>query len=75
MVEVTSMFEAGKLGGILKAPPAFGKTVTACAIIARMNVPTLVVVHKEFLIGQETNPGRVYILEATGDDHTRALLQ
>lgn len=52
MVEVTSLFEAGKLGGILKAPPAFGKTVTACAIVAQMNVPTLVVVHKEFLMGQ-----------------------
>lgn len=52
MVEVTSLFEAGKLGGILKAPPAFGKTVSACAIIAKMKVPTLVVVHKEFLLGQ-----------------------
>ena len=51
-VEITSMFEAGKLGGILKAPPAFGKTVVACAIIAVMRVPTLVVLHKEFLVGQ-----------------------
>ena len=51
-VEITSMFEAGKLGGILKAPPAFGKTVAALSIIAAMRVPTLVVLHKEFLVGQ-----------------------
>lgn len=39
-------------GGIVQAVPGFGKTVTACALMATLNVPTLVVVHKEFLLKQ-----------------------
>lgn len=40
------------LGGVLQAKPGWGKTVWACALMARMNVPTLIVVHKEFLMTQ-----------------------
>lgn len=42
----------GDLGGILRAPPGWGKTVWACALMAKLQVPTLVVVHKEFLLTQ-----------------------
>jgi len=38
--------------GVLCAPPAFGKTVTAAAIIARRGVNTLVVVHRTELLKQ-----------------------
>lgn len=38
--------------GILCAPTAFGKTVTAAAIIARRNVNTLVLVHRTELLRQ-----------------------
>jgi superfamily II DNA or RNA helicase len=50
--EITSQFRAGRLGGIVQARPGWGKTVCALAIAADMNVPTLVVVHKEFLMNQ-----------------------
>lgn len=40
------------LGGMLQASPGFGKTVCSAAIIARLQVPTLIVVHKEFLMDQ-----------------------
>ena len=40
------------LGGIIRAVPGWGKTVAACALISRLRVPTLVVVHKEFLLNQ-----------------------
>ena len=49
---IVKAFYGGKLGGILRAPCGFGKTVVACAIASRLNVPTLVVVHKEFLMNQ-----------------------
>ena len=38
--------------GVLCAPTAFGKTVTAAAIIARRNVNTLVLVHRTELLKQ-----------------------
>ncbi|TAK32175.1 MAG: DEAD/DEAH box helicase [Chloroflexota bacterium] len=38
--------------GILSAPPAFGKTVTAAALIARRGVSTLVLVHRTDLLRQ-----------------------
>ncbi len=41
-----------KSGGLLQAVPGWGKTVAACAILARLNVPTLVTVHKTFLLRQ-----------------------
>ena len=50
--EVVRKFRAGSLGGILRAVPGWGKTVASCAIIAEMKVPTLVVVHKDFLMNQ-----------------------
>jgi superfamily II DNA or RNA helicase len=50
--EILRRFEAGQLGGIVQAKPGWGKTVTALAIAAEMNVPTLVIVHKEFLMDQ-----------------------
>jgi superfamily II DNA or RNA helicase len=45
-------FRTGTWGGILRAPPGWGKTVWSCAFIAELAVPTLVVVHKEFLLTQ-----------------------
>jgi len=53
--EVVSMFLAGRLGGIVQAKPGWGKTVCALAIAAKLGVPTLVVVHKEFLMDQWTD--------------------
>jgi superfamily II DNA or RNA helicase len=38
--------------GILHAPTAFGKTVTAAAMIARRGVNTLVLVHRKELLDQ-----------------------
>lgn len=38
--------------GVLCAPTAFGKTVTAAAIIARRNVNTLILVHRNELLRQ-----------------------
>ena len=38
--------------GVLCAPPAFGKTVTAAAIIARRSVNTLILVHRKDLMMQ-----------------------
>jgi len=52
--EVVSLFRAGRLGGIVQAKPGWGKTVAALAIAAEMGLPTLVVVHKEFLMDQWT---------------------
>lgn len=49
---VVTKFESGTLGGIICARPGSGKTVCSCAVIARMQIPTLVIVHKEFLMNQ-----------------------
>jgi len=48
----TRFKRGGEYGGLLRATPGWGKTVASCALIARMGVPTLVVVHKEFLVDQ-----------------------
>lgn len=45
-------YRAGGLGGMIRAGCGHGKTVDACAIIDRLRVPTIVVVHKEFLLRQ-----------------------
>jgi superfamily II DNA or RNA helicase len=50
--EVATMFRSGTLGGIIQAKPGWGKTVAALALAAELSVPTLVVVHKEFLMDQ-----------------------
>lgn len=52
LLHVLGVFSNGTLGGIVKAPPGWGKTVWACSLMARMNVPSLIVVHKEFLVDQ-----------------------
>jgi superfamily II DNA or RNA helicase len=49
---ITGLFRTGTLGGILRASPGWGKTVFTTALIAAMDVPTLVLVHKEFLMKQ-----------------------
>lgn len=49
---VLSAFGKGRLGGVVKASPGWGKTTYTCALIAQLNLPTLVVVHKEFLMDQ-----------------------
>lgn len=45
-------FENGGIGGLLSAPCAWGKTIWASSLIQALQVPTLVVVHKEFLMKQ-----------------------
>jgi superfamily II DNA or RNA helicase len=53
IAEISGRFKhGGLLGGMLKAAPGWGKTVASSALIAEMQVPTLVVVHKEFLMAQ-----------------------
>jgi Type III restriction enzyme, res subunit len=49
---IVSGFHAGSTGAIVQAKPGWGKTITALAITSRLQVPTLVVVHKEFLMDQ-----------------------
>lgn len=49
---VVNQLRGVKLGGIVRAAPGWGKTVWACALMAELQVPTLVVVHKEFLMNQ-----------------------
>jgi len=44
--------EPSSLGGIIQAPPGFGKTVVACAAIGKINTTALIVVHKQFLVDQ-----------------------
>ena len=52
VLQIATMFKNNTLGGLLCATPGFGKTVSAAALMAQLQVPTLVVVHKEFLMSQ-----------------------
>jgi superfamily II DNA or RNA helicase len=45
-------FNGGVYGGILQAPCGWGKTVATCSLISRLQAPTAVIVHKEFLMNQ-----------------------
>jgi superfamily II DNA or RNA helicase len=45
-------YGTGRLGAMIRASPGWGKTVFACALMAKLQVPTLVIVHKEFLMKQ-----------------------
>lgn len=58
---VTTYLRAGPRGGILRAPPGWGKTTSSAHIIASMGVPTLVVVHKTFLMNQWVDRLREYL--------------
>lgn len=44
--------ENGKTGGMLNAVPGWGKTYFGCLLAQRLQLPTLVMVHKEFLRDQ-----------------------
>lgn len=49
---VSKLLKEGATGGLIRAVPGWGKTVCACALMQALQVPTLVVVHKEFLVDQ-----------------------
>ena len=51
-VVLSEFREKERLGGIVRAVPGWGKTIWACSLIHALQVPTLVVVHKEFLMDQ-----------------------
>ena len=45
-------FRAGTLGALLRAKPGWGKTLFSLYLASKMQLPTLIVVHKEFLAEQ-----------------------
>lgn len=51
-------------GCLLEAAPGFGKTVSACAIMAALRRRAMVVVHKEFLANQWTRQLRKFLPKA-----------
>jgi len=65
VAKVVGDFEGGELGGIVRAAPGWGKTVAVCAIIARLSCPTIVVVHKEFLMNQWKERIQQFLPEAS----------
>lgn len=50
--ELQALFLAGTLGGLVQAKPGWGKTIFALYLASLLQVPVLVVVHKEFLADQ-----------------------
>ena len=52
LMHLVDRFKNGTLGGLVLAPPGWGKTVFSCALIAALQLPTLITVHKEFLMDQ-----------------------
>lgn len=52
VTELGARFRGGTMGGLLRAKPGWGKTIAALALVQRMGVPALIVVHKEFLAEQ-----------------------
>lgn len=64
---VTALLDAWRaknLGSILQALPGTGKTVMGLATVAHVRLPTLVVVHKEFLRDQWLERIRQYLPDA-----------
>lgn len=51
-IDVVNEFFPGPRSGIIQAKCGWGKTYTGCSIIAKSNVPTLVVVHTRLLFYQ-----------------------
>lgn len=60
----TTEFQNGRMGGMIRAAPGWGKTVAACALIDRLRVPTLVIVHKQFLVDQWVERLKTFLPEA-----------
>lgn len=49
---VAALYSGARKGCILQAPPGWGKTVACCLLMATIQRPTLVIVHKDFLLKQ-----------------------
>lgn len=52
LVAVATAFRTGALGGIIRASCGWGKTLVGSFMVSTLNCPTVVVVHKEFLMDQ-----------------------
>jgi superfamily II DNA or RNA helicase len=64
--EVVATLESGEhLGGIIRAVPGWGKTVMGCALAHRLGIPTLVIVHKTFLMDQWMEAMAEFVPEAS----------
>lgn len=50
--KIIDHYQSGGLGGWIVAAPGTGKTTMSLDIVAKLQIPTLVVVNKDFLMGQ-----------------------